>query len=361
MCTKYHNGYRYLFVLIALLYIGCVSNNRQYAIPVFDKKSEIRFEKLTGEELYTIIRDIWVYKSYLLVYGFQNNYQLHIYDKTSGKKILETIAVGRGPKEMNGIDCMRLDSKNGIVTAYDYMQDKKLSFQVDSLVKNGFDAISEQKYVSPVWSRATVPLHRGELIVKNIGNKAQDTVGIVRLEIRNDTGSIVAQNDNFPFEAQDLRFNVYNESRVSVSPDETRLAIGTIWGGILETYSLDDGIEHINTGYFAKPDIITGEAPGFTEETVLGFSDIYATNDKVYTSFDGIQKAKEFMNIPSDRRPLQFNKIDIFDWQGHGIEEIVTDYNVLNLCVDTDKTIYAAIYDNDGRFYLGKITPGTDK
>lgn len=356
MHIKNRHNRLYCSILAVLLFIGCSPGEKQYRTPTFETKHDARFEKLTGEELYSIIRDIWVYKSYLLVYGFKDNYQLHLYDKSSGKEIMSTIVVGRGPKEMYGIDCMHLDFETGHFTAYDYNQNKKLTFQIDSLVKNGFDAIYEQRYGSPVWCRTTVPLHGKELVIKNPGRNAKDTVGVSRFEIRDDAGNIVARNDMFPIEDRDVRFNVYNESRVSVSPDQTKLAIGTIWGGILETYSLDEGIRHLSTGYFTKPDIIAGNAPGFTDETILGFADIYATNDLIYTSYDGIQKAKGLMDIPSEKRPLQYNRIAIFDWHGHGLEEIVTDYNVLNLCVDTDGTIYAAIYDNDGRFHIGKIT-----
>ena len=58
-----------------------------------------------------------------------------------------------------------------------------------------------------------------------------------------------------------------------------------------------------------------------------------------------------------ERRPLQFHRIAVFDWDGHALERITTDWNIRAMCVGADGTIYAALYDNLSRVFLGRIVP----
>ena len=55
--------------------------------------------------------------------------------------------------------------------------------------------------------------------------------------------------------------------------------------------------------------------------------------------------------------PLQFHRIAVFDWDGHALERITTDWNIRAMCVGADGTIYAALYDNLSRIFLGRIVP----
>ena len=74
----------------------------------------------------------------------------------------------------------------------------------------------------------------------------------------------------------------------SVSPDGEKMAVGTLWGGILEIYSLRDGLELQRTGYFIEPDFIAHSGYGeMTENTRFGFIDIDVTDDLIYTVIDG--------------------------------------------------------------------------
>ncbi len=47
----------------------------------------------------------------------------------------------------------------------------------------------------------------------------------------------------------------------------------------------------------------------------------------------------------------------MFDWDGHALERITTDWNIRAMCVGADGTIYAALYDNLSRVFLGRIVP----
>lgn len=350
---------RYIFVSIILCCAACSSDKGpHYVAPEFAGERSAKFELLTGELLFMNVLDIWEYKSNLVVLGFENGCFLHIFDKENGKKILETISLGRGPKEIGSLLNARLD-RQGVLTLVDRQQQKKLSFQIDSLLAHSFAAISEQPCENPSWCRALIPLQERQLVVRNIGDAARDTTGVVRFELRDKAGKPTARNNDFPLADAAMRFMVYNEARISVSPDEHRLAVGTVWGAVLETFSLEEDIEPVCTRYFVEPNIDLGAAPGINEKTISGFADLYAGNDRIYASYDGITKVLELSKIPAEERPLQFNRIVVFDWEGNGIERIVTDYNIRALCAGEDGTIYAAVFDNLNRFYLGRIgSPG---
>ena len=47
----------------------------------------------------------------------------------------------------------------------------------------------------------------------------------------------------------------------------------------------------------------------------------------------------------------------MFDWDGHALERITTDWKIRAMCVGADGTIYAALYDNLSRVFLGRIVP----
>ena len=88
-----------------------------------------------------------------------------------------------------------------------------------------------------------------------------------------------------------------------------------------------------------------------TDRSRLGFQDIYAGNERIYTAYDGINIIK-FM--PEDH-PL-FTRIAVFDWEGRPLELIKTGLSINRLCCDeTEGTVYAIVTDTDGRLRLGRL------
>lgn len=70
-----------------------------------------------------------------------------------------------------------------------------------------------------------------------------------------------------------------------------------------------------------------GKAFAFDEREVNCFVDLFATRDRIYAP------------------------------DGHALERITTDWNIRAMCVGADGTIYAALYDNLSRIFLGRIVP----
>ena len=75
-----------------------------------------------------------------------------------------------------------------------------------------------------------------------------------------------------------------NNSRFyRLSPDKSKLVVGTLWGGILETFRIDKRIENISTRYFLPINIqfIKGTIQP-TDQTMYGFTSVQALNDRIW-------------------------------------------------------------------------------
>jgi len=159
-------------------------------------------------------------------------------------------------------------------------------------------------------------------------------------------GEEIASYPTFPIEDRVLARLMYNHDVVSLSPDGKRMAVGTGFGAILETFDLRDGIRNISTSYFIEPkvDIKSDDIFWPTEETINGFGTIYAGNDLVYTTFGGTSE------------PGFPKKIAIFDWYGNPVRLITTDSNIFRICVDeADGTLYALIIDEHEELILARM------
>lgn len=151
----------------------------------------------------------------------------------------------------------------------------------------------------------------GGLAIRNLGDAATDTAGVVRLQSFDPvTGEVFAQDNSFPVEDRTARSALYMEGRYALSPDKT----------------------------------------------VCGFYDLYATDDMIYASYDGKTNPDVVRRTQLESRPVEFCNVAVFDWKGNPETIIRTDYNIERLCVDsTSGNIYAVIYDVEGHFFLGRI------
>ncbi len=156
---------------------------------------------------------------------------------------------------------------------------------------------------------------------------------------------------------------IYNDAITSVSPDGRKMVIGTRWGGIMEIYSLKDSIRLETTRYFIEPDFIAHQGWGeMTENSRFGFIDIDVTDNLVYTVIDGETYPLRSKGDYSEDRKKHGNNISIFDWNGHPVRRIMTDYAIRKFAVDREAHMaYAVVVDSLKRPYLGRIDIGADE
>lgn len=337
----------------AIFLMICSCREAEYNAPEFPVEREAEWEIVSDEMYVKLVYDMWEHKSYLLVplYDVKAGHNLWIFDKNSGEKVWSGIMDGRGPGETVG-GIRNTYFNEGVLTYYDDLKGSILRYNVDSLLAGSF-VFREESYASPLWARTMVEFGENRLFVRIAGPKSQDLNTVSRFELVGKSGDTLDKYGFSPIEDRWERFYVYGNCCYSASPDKRRLAVGTSMGVILETYAVEaDSLKQKAVKFFYEPDIEV--SPGgydYNENTVLGFNDIYAEADRLYTVYDG--EINPFWN--DGERPT-FTKIAVFDWEGNPIELIRTDYSIDKICFsEAENTIYAAVKDHDGIMYLAKM------
>ena len=332
----------------------CSCSEAKYNAPEFPVERDGKWTILSEEMYANLTYDMWEYKSYLLVpvADMQTGHNLWIYDKNSGEKVWSGIMSGRGPGETIG-GIRNTYFKDGILTYYDDMKGSILRYDVDSLLSGVF-SYTEERYEEPLWTAMMVECGDSRLFVNNVGFASKERHKVRRFELLDASGDTLELYDFWPVEDIEERFHIYVSCyRYSSSPDKRKLAIGTSVGAILETYAVEsNSIRQEAVRFFSEPDIdVSSGGYDYNERTILGFNDIFATADRLYTAFDG--EVNPYWN---DGDRLTYTKIAVFDWDGNPLELIHTDYSIDKIAYsEAENTIYAAVAGSDRIMYLAKM------
>ena len=255
---------------------------------------------------------------------------------------------------MSGYRNTSLDG--GMMSYYDFEKGRALFVNIDSLMRGTY-AYGEQSLEIPAETR--VMQNAGDNMILYMSNRSEyaDTSSSRRFTLQEiSTGKTVLSYDYFPIEDDAVRYRLYNFTySLAISPDKSRFAVGTLWGAVLETYSIGvDSISRLYTGYFAEPEFDAVHLSlAENERTVLGFRDLYAENDRLYAVYNGelISSAEAERNSS-----LVFNDIAVFDWDGNPLELIRTDYCIDRICYsERENVIYGAVRDIDDIMYLARL------
>ena len=352
-------------LLLLFTLAGCTgkAGGGKYSLPVYDKEMTSEFEVMTDELIgLNLIRDLYVYKSYIIVVSasLKDWKLIHIYDKESGDPVLDIIDRGRGPKEYNLGRICDFDDNTGGMKIYEPEEGKVIRFQADSLLAYGLDAVSSYSLQLPTSSPVFVSeIADGKtLVVSTTGSTESDE----RIGIWDEMWNQVSVYDNYPELdlGDDEKFFVFHDISFAMSPGKDRFVTGTSWGGILEVFSIGDGIRKTYSGYYVEPTLdLSPEgfiSPWPNENTILGFNDIFATSSRLYTVFDGKTASLQLLEKSPSERELIYTGVSIFDWDGHALKRINTDYRIERLYADEDEgMLYALVQDRLGRSYLGRI------
>ena len=345
----------YITLLAAIFAAGCSRNTAtKYAAPVFPEEYEVEWEIISDELMY-LPWTLDMSGDYLLVNGDKQDSPatLFIYDKRSGKQLFAGLNYGRGPRETLR-SRRNLVVKGDVVYQYDPVLGKRLSYNVDSLVHYGPTAIHDDSWDYPVWTKFMYESGDYVLNIRNESPVAKFKTDLPRIYLQDKEGRIVSEDNNSSIEDPGERFLLYMNIYVSVSPDGGHFAIGISGGSILETFAIGEGeIERTGTGNFTKPEIVVN--PGLSgyslkPEGLVGFEDVYAMNDCVVTSYDGISRW-------SDPKENRNHKIAVFNWDCTPRMLYHTQYPIMAVCAEPGcRIFYGIISDSDGRYFLARAT-----
>ena len=344
--------------VLLLCDLGCSpSQHNGYSLPKFAVKDRASFV-IVGEELFGINSsvDLIPYKEWLILvaYNAENENCLHLFNK-NGELIKSAIKIGRGPGELLFALNASFDKEQGIITFFDINIGKKtLAIDIDSLVESERfeDAIlAEYRELHyPLLSRLT---SKGRMDFNGVLPLGKDTGPRF---VYND----VSTNDTLTYDAypallgDDIwdRFYLYDaNTMMEMSPKGDKMAICSRWCGVLETFTIESGIDPISTSYYVEPRYLgdrNGGGMDLTDETVFAFADIFATDSLLYCGFDG-------ESTPATNRSMWFTKVAVFDWEGTPLKEIQTDKRIEQICVDEDGRVFALISGDSGEFFLARL------
>ncbi len=328
------------FVALTFFFISCRDNADSI---VFHSERESRFEIISDELYLNLANDIFLHDSclFLVAYNQTDNTTLQIYDK-AGNKLRGAVRYGRGPGETQALMQTHIEGNELVYFFYG----KTLRYDISSLAGN---------HNTPKFSLADVDVPVSADFVCQLDEGAQLVVSgeSPRVVLRDSLGNVQSEYDIFPVKDETMARMVSLFSYYEVSHDNSKLVAATSMGVVLEIFSIEeDSIKVASSGNYVEPDfdVIPGSYD-FNERTVMGFNDVFATNDRIYAVYDG--EVNPYWN-DGDRQT--FTKIAVFDWEGNPIELIRTDYSIDKICFsEAENTIYAAVKDHDGIMYLAKM------
>ncbi len=362
-------SFRILYVLLIALSINACNSGSDvvnYSLPEFKDVRNAEFEIIGNLLGMGAVDDICVYGDYIAVacYRFSDETYIHVFDKSSGELLVNAFHRGRGPNEILWSHNCYMNSNTGMIGFFDNQQDKYVYCSIDSLMENGSSAIETIQYDIPADAMFIVPRTLDDEIVFNAPkyvNVEPDSIP-PRMVLRDKSGEILASDNSYPEIENPAVMDICNrEARVAVSPDGHNMAIGLAYASVLEIYSItDDSIKRESVNYYIEPDFETngGFYPAYTDGTYQGVTDIFPTNDLLYTAYDGEVNLKRNSELPSSQKALLSRNVAVFDWSGRALEKIVTNYSIMRLCVseeDDGVFIYALLHDVDRNPYLGRL------
>ena len=169
----------------------------------------------------------------------------------------------------------------------------------------------------------------------------KDSLVVPRIRMVDEKGDTYSYTEE-TIDDDAIRFFTYMQPYRATSPDGSKLAVASGRGAILETFSIESGIENIQTRYFIRPGIeIKDMSYSFTDAEVWGFGGLSATDKWVFSIIDlkhrCIDKSVQ----------LIFNDIAKFDWSGKPLAIYHTPYQINCFCVDSEgDLVYAVTQDS---------------
>ena len=357
-CDSFHT--RGLLVLYCLLLLGCRNGGDRYSQPRFSDKREVSVEIIAGPLPFTMASAIEVTGPYLVAMAadVMDHSFCHIFDK-SGQLLCNTLREGRGPGELLALEG-NLSVRNGRVEFLDRLTKTMFSFDVDSLLMALSSGLSAPIESYSVFSLLKAEDYRNDfhdmtLVHQKISPRMVESgEEMRRLSVFDDLGNLVSRFDSFAEE--DEWKNWADTYHFSISPDGTKLAVVPTWSGTLELFDLP-GLTPIYVGYFAPQEF---ESPSgsvsLTEKSAIQFSDIVSSDKEVYAVWGGDVAFLPNRELPEELQAIPANKIDVFDWKGKPVKQIITDYRVHRVCLDESAgCLYAIVSDKEESYYLGRI------
>lgn len=327
-----------LIIVLIFSFYSCSSEN-SYNEPQFIEEHEITGKCLSDDLMISYAYDMAVDSRYVYILALSEGKWLHVYDKHDGRYVSSTVSAGQGPGEIHTALSLMVDGND--LQIYDQSQKKLFNYSIrnddDSLQVSFVDDVSFSScngIVRRVWDLGGQYLVDGQLGDEKAGQK--------RFQLY-DGNSVVGQYNDFPVENEDMK-KAFLSPNVCFSPSKNKMATGTLYGGLMETFDLSAASISLSGVYRFYEPLVSFKAGELVPATDMkyGFSEMFATDDAIYSVLIG------------DSDPNNLYNISVLDWNGKGLARYKTDKRIFKLSCysSTPSELYALTFSPSEGFSL---------
>lgn len=326
---------------VLLLYSCSCRQEQVYNSPSFPVEDEVALHILSTSLQLSYPLGVSTFDDCVIVFGYSREGWIHVYDKNTGDYLGSHIPSGRGPGEvLNGI-MMQVVDADGLLSVFDETTMEMYQYDISGLKQGDVKYLGKESFpesCSPV--RSAWKVAESMYLLNGGVGLSEGQYG--RFQLLQD-GVLASLYEDFPVK-DDISRKTFLSSVTALSPDMSKFADGTLFGGILETFDITEkGIMLRSCRMFYPPEITFDSGVVRHKKGMKwGFSSICASDDVLYGVFIG------------NEDPSSFNNISLFDWNGKELAKYETDSDILRLCCDTgrDDRLYA-VSVKDGEYCLG--------
>lgn len=330
-----------LLVNISIIFIlaSCVSSET-YAPPVFPVTKKMDSKLLSDGLIFHYPFDMFIDGDNIFVLALSGDTWLQVYNKNTGEHVGSFISKGQGPDEIITGSMLYYDQFSRSLAIYDETSVKLATYSISDKKENLLILVSEKSFhkFDGVVRRAWSLRDNRYLVDGQLGGK----LGVQKRFQLLSNDKVIKEFNEYTVTSEEEKL-AFLSPNISLSPDKEKMAVGTLYGGVLELFDISENVRLKNIRKFYPPKLRNlSSAIRNTKETIWGFSTLCATNSKLYTVLIG------------GKDPNMLNNISVFDWNGEEQIRYETDCSVLRLCCSEEEPdrLYGIAVSDDKDFYL---------
>lgn len=332
----------YLCLILVFLFPSC-EHKISYEAPVFQQQYVVIPRVLNDDYLFRYAHQPQLFDSLLIVGDMNDANNVCLFNRYSGALIEAFGEIGNGPGELVTPMGYSVDYQNGYLYINDYGRKSLLQYDLKEVQDGTAPPFREIKLSGEIGERSKI-LH-----LKDSFFVAESPFCRLLIATPEHTIQKVMQTfDGREFETDKDWFAFMNTySCQAISPDGRKYVSATMFGGILEIYTLEgDTMERSAVKYFYKPIFDKkGIVYNPTPETIYGFCCLSATDKFLYATVHG--------TVNPTSMPTAVWK---FDWDGNPVASFECGCPIENFTVDEESgLIYATVYNKEGELYLASM------
>lgn len=327
-------------------FMSCVKREETtYNPPIFPTHTHLKVTDLNHDYLFRYAYRTVVYDSLLIVATLDERHYICIFNRYTGELITEFGKKGNGPTELITPTEYSIDKAKGILYVNDYGKQGILCYDLNKIGTDKMSFIDRIKYKHKFRQKNNILFLKDSLFISS-----DDSCHFIIADshtIRQEINSEIPDEEKFPMQKD---WNVFMNDYAchAASPDGTKYVVGSMFGGIMETFEMTNGqMKHSATKLFYKPLFMRkGHVYRDVKNTIGGFSYIAVTDSYIYATVHG--------TVNPQCMPTQIWKLD---WHGNPIECFHCNGFPIDCftIVEDENIIYAICTDQDGEQYIAKM------